>query len=148
MAKHRKAPRAGFIPYYIDDGILYAMFMKPSDPKFGGDKFQIAKGKIDAGENAEFAGKREACEELGLKLDNLETSEYLGTFLGYTELYYGRIMDKDDFNPFHYETGETMWMDVNIFAKVGRGLHIPIIKHFASVVANYESSLQNHLSET
>ena len=121
--------------------------MKPSDPKFGGDKFQIAKGKVDDGENAEEAAKREAHEELGLKGSNLETTKYFGTFMGYTELFYGRIKNKDDFDEFCYETGETEWIDVNVFAKTGRSLHIPIIKAFVREITKYEPSLQSHQSE-
>ena len=147
MKKYKKVPRAGLIPYYIEGDVLYAMFMKPSDPKFGGDKFQIAKGKVEAGETAEFASKREASEELGLKLGNIETVKYLGTFLGYTEFFYGRVKDKDDFNSFCYETSETEWIDINTFEKIGRSLHVPIIKVFQREVIKYEPSLQNHLFE-
>lgn len=147
MPRYRKAPRAGFLPYYVEDGKLYVMFMKPSDSNFGGDCFQIAKGKVDPGETAEDAAKREASEEIGLKIANLDTMKYFGTFLGYTELYYGRVIDKDDFGPHDYETGETKWMDVEEFSKVGRSLHIPIVKALAREVSKYEPSLQNPLSE-
>jgi len=146
MPIHKGAPRAGFLPYYVENGKLYIMFMKPSDSAFGGDCFQIAKGKIDHGETPEVAAKREANEEVGLKESNLETTKYLGTFLGYTELYYGRVHDKDDFEPYGYETGEAKWIEVGEFSKIGRSLHIPIIKAFAREVAKYEPSLQNHQS--
>ena len=42
--------RAGVIPYYIDDGEIKMLFMKPSKKKFGGAEFQIAKGKREKGE--------------------------------------------------------------------------------------------------
>ena len=147
MPRHRKAPRAGFLPYYVEGGKMYVLFMKPSDSRYGGDCFQIAKGKVDPGETSEDAATREAHEELGLRMDNLDTLKYFGTVLGYTELYYGRIKDKDNFDPFHYETGETKWLEVSEFASVGRSLHIPIIKAVAREVTKYEPSLQSHQSE-
>jgi len=147
MPRYRKAPRAGYLPYYVEGGKMYVMFMKPSDSAYGGDCFQIAKGKVDPGETAEEAAKREAHEELGLKSSNLDTHKHFGTFLGYTELYYGRVKDRDDFDPFTYETGETRWIEVSEFYKIGRSLHIPIIKSLAREVARFEPSLQNPLSE-
>jgi 8-oxo-dGTP pyrophosphatase MutT (NUDIX family) len=147
MPRYRKAPRAGYLPYYVEDGKLYIMFMKPSDSAYGGDRFQIAKGKVDPGETAEVAAKREAHEELGLKTSNLDTDEHFGTFLGYTELYFGRVKDREDFDPFDYETGETKWIEVSEFCKIGRSLHIPIIKALAVEVAKFEPSLQTPQSE-
>ncbi len=147
MAKNKRAPRAGFLPYYVEGGEMYVMFMKPSDSAHGGDCFQIAKGRVDPGETADVAAKREAHEELGLKASNLDTDRKFGTFLGYTELYYGRVKDREDFDPFEYETGETRWMSVAEFYRIGRSIHIPIIKALAREVAKYEPSLQSHQSE-
>jgi len=36
--------RAGVIPYFIENDEIKMLFMKPSKEKFGGNKFQIAKG--------------------------------------------------------------------------------------------------------
>ena len=63
--------RAGVIPYYIDDGEIKMLFMKPSKKKFGGAEFQIAKGKREKGESDEKAAFREAREELGLFSGNV-----------------------------------------------------------------------------
>lgn len=150
MAK-KKIRRAGFIPYYIEQGEIYFLLMKPSDNKYGGDKFQIAKGKIeDNGETSFEAAIREASEELGLKESNVMRSKYLGTFLGYTEIFFGKIRDKDDFTGTTYETGETTWMNLDEFIKNGRTIHIPIIRSFiraaTKVEALVESFLQNHVS--
>ena len=129
MAK-KKIPRAGFIPYYIEDDTVHVMLMKPSDTKYGGDRFQLAKGKVDDGEKSEEAATREAHEELGLKASNLKSKTYLGRFLGYTDVYYGEIIDKDDFDETTYETAETKWMPIEEFLKVGRSIHIPIFRAF------------------
>ena len=147
MARKRKSPRAGFIPYIVNGGVVFIMFMKPSDSKYGGDSFQIAKGKVDPGEKHVDAAIREASEELGLKKSNLETIEYLGKFLGYTDIYYGRVINKDDFDPYNYETGDTKWMNIDEFLKIGRSIHIPIIREFWESVTKHEPSLQNHQCE-
>ena len=148
MSKGKKQPRAGFIPYYVsDDGKVFVMFMKPSDGKYGGKQFQIAKGKIEDGEDAKTAAIREASEEIGLKEENLDNCRYFGTFLGYTELYYGRVKDKDDFGSTTHETEEAKWIEVEEFYKIGRPLHIPIIKAFCRDIIKWEPALQSPESE-
>lgn len=129
MAK-KKILRAGFIPYYIENKNVYVMLMKPSDEKYGGDKFQLAKGRVESGETSLEAALREANEELGLKYSNIEDISYLGTFLGYTDVYYGKVIDKNDFQETTYETGETAWMTVEEFLDKGRDLHKPLFKKF------------------
>ena len=120
--------------------------MKPSNPKYGGELFQIAKGKVEYGETPIVAAKREAYEEIGLRLDNIDTEHHLGTFLGYTDIYYGRIKDKERFDMYGYETGETKWINVNDFPKIGRSIHIPIIRLVTKEIIKIEPSLQTHLS--
>lgn len=134
----KKIPRAGFIPFYLEDGEIYVMTMKPSDSRYGGDKFQLAKGKVESGETSQFAAEREASEELGLKRDNLKNSVYLGRFLGYTDVFYGEVIDKDDFGKTTYETKEARWMPLAEFLKVGRSIHIPIFRAFQREVSRNE----------
>jgi hypothetical protein len=43
--------RAGTIPYIIEDGEVKMMFMRPSNSEYGGDAFQLAKGKVEDGES-------------------------------------------------------------------------------------------------
>jgi len=126
MSKRKGVPRAGFIPYYIKDSEIYVMLMKPSDPRFGGDEFQIAKGHVDPGEDSVTAAMREAMEELGLLAHNIVSIKYLGKYLGYTDIYYGQIKNKNDFITPMYETGETAWMTINKFFEIGRPIHKPI----------------------
>jgi len=130
MAKSKKAPRAGFIPYYYVNGELHIMLMKPSNAKFGGDEFQVAKGKIEDGETAEVAAIREASEELGLREQNLLDINYLGKFLGYTEIFYGQVKDQSDFGETTYETEVTLWLPPEKFFDIGRRIHFPIVREF------------------
>ena len=144
MAK--KKARAGLIPYFVEGNDIVFLTMKPSDPTYGGDCFQIAKGKVDPGETSNQAAVREASEELGLNPANMVKLEHLGKFLGYTEIYYTEVYDKEDFGEFTYETGETKWMTIDEFLATGRGIHKPIVKAFARAIS-YEPALRNRLSE-
>ena len=127
MAK-KKIYRAGVIPYIIEDGEIQMLFMKPSKTKYGGNVFQIAKGKYEKGETAMEAGMREAKEELGLFGGNVEHLDELGTFMGRTTIFVAQIKDKDMFGEPHYETAEVKWMTPKDFQSYGRDLHRPVVK--------------------
>jgi len=120
--------RAGVIPYIVEDGEVKMLFMRPSDGKYGGDVFQLAKGKFEEGETAEEAGLREASEELGLFSGNVEQLTELGVFMVRTTVFVAKIKDKDHFGEPHFETKEVKWMTAEEFQKTGRDLHKPIIK--------------------
>jgi 8-oxo-dGTP pyrophosphatase MutT (NUDIX family) len=120
--------RAAIIPYFFDqNGSVQMMFMKPSDPMFGGPDFQIAKGHVDPGEQPEAAAVREGGEELGLKPSNIKSIFHLGRFLKYTDVYCCEIGDVTDFDPYEDETGEVTWMTVEYFAHIGRDIHRDIV---------------------
>jgi 8-oxo-dGTP pyrophosphatase MutT (NUDIX family) len=121
--------RAGVIPYHIDeDGKASMLFMRPSDADFGGNTFQLAKGKIDPGENSEQAALREGKEELGLFSGNIEKIHDLGNFLGRTQVYVAKVKDKTMFGDPHFETEEVKWMSLQEFLEIGRPLHKPLVK--------------------
>ena len=120
--------RAGVIPYYIDDGEIKMLFMKPSKKKFGGAEFQIAKGKREKGESDEKAAFREAREELGLFSGNVSWRTDLGTFLGRTHVYLAKIDDPDKFGDPCDETGATKWLTPKEFKNSGRPIHRPVVK--------------------
>ena len=124
----KKIDRAGFIPYFVGDDAVHMLFMQPSDPKFGGPQFQIAKGKVDPGETPQQAAVREAQEELGLFPGNLKSVTALGKFLGRTTMYMGEVEDKELFGDPHFETGAVKWMTLDEFLREGRGLHKPVVK--------------------
>jgi len=120
--------RAGVIPYIIEDDQIKMLFMKPSDAKYGGDVFQLGKGKVEEGESAEVAALREGGEELGLFKGNIEQLTELGKFMGRTTIFIAKIKEKDMFGEPHFETGEVAWMTPEEFNQSGRDLHRPIIK--------------------
>jgi len=123
-----KIYRAGVIPFYIEEGEVKMLFMKPSDPKFGGKHFQIAKGKQEDGESNEETAFREASEELGLFSGNVVERHDLGNFLGRTRVFLAEIKDPSMFGDPHFETGEVKWMSPENFNDAGRSLHRPIVK--------------------
>ena len=123
-----KIYRAGLVPFIIEDDNISMMFMTPADPNYGGNNPQIAKGKIDPGENAKQAAVREASEELGLFKPNIDGKIYhLGRFLGRTDVYFCKIKDKEQFGDPHYETGKVSWLSPEEFDDQGRSLHKPVI---------------------
>jgi 8-oxo-dGTP pyrophosphatase MutT (NUDIX family) len=130
MAK-KKIYRGGVIPYFYDaDGQLMMLFMKPSEERYGGVDFQIAKGKREDDEDDETAAFREAREELGLFKPNCAEITHLGEFLGRTAIYHCRVEDPMDsmFGTPCDETEETKWMTPEEFQAEGRTLHKPVVK--------------------
>ena len=125
----KKIYRAGLIPYYIKNDEIFMLFMMPSDAKFGGREFQIAKGKVEPGESNEAAAIRESGEELGFTMLNADGNvTSLGNFLGRTAMFLCKIKRKDMFSDTDKETAKTKWMTEHEFSKVGRDLHKPVIK--------------------
>ena len=125
---NNKVYRAGIIPYYIKDGTIQMLFMLPSDAKYGGDCFQVAKGKREEGEDDEETAFREAKEELGLFKGNCKDAQKLGNFLGRTMIYVVEIEDPEMFGDPHFETQATKWMTPDEFHANGRDLHKPIVR--------------------
>jgi len=123
-----KIYRAGVIPYYVEENEIKMMFMKPSNPKFGGKCFQVAKGKQEDGESDKETAFREAGEELGLFNGNVINKHDLGNFLGRTRIYLAEIEDPNMFGDPDSETGEVTWMTPDEFSGVGRELHRPVVK--------------------
>ena len=125
---NKKIYRAGIIPYHIQEDNIQMMFMLPSDTTYGGNCFQIAKGKQEEGENNEETAFREAKEELGLFKGNCTNIHKLGNFLGRTMIYVVEVADPNFFGDPHFETQETKWMSPEEFYSSGRDLHKPIVQ--------------------
>ena len=135
MAK--KVQRGGVIPYHFDDsGDIKMLFMKPSNAKYGGSAWQIAKGKVEDGEDAETGAFREAEEELGLFVPNTTNKKKLGVFLGRMTVYIAEVIDPSPskFGDFTDETEATRWMTLDEFAEEGRDLHKPVVKAAARAI--------------
>jgi 8-oxo-dGTP pyrophosphatase MutT (NUDIX family) len=136
--------RAGVIPYYIEDKDIKMMFFIPSDFRYGGDKYQIAKGRVDPGEDVETAAIREAFEELGLNKRNIKKT-FLSCkkkLIGYDNypydiyIYASEVFDKEDFSEYGYETGETIWLNMKEFRECGRKSQLDIVEETYKKIMN------------
>lgn len=130
MSYHEKklVHRAGTIPYVVENGEVKMLFMRPSDPDFGGDRLQIAKGKIEDGETAMAAALREAKEEIGLFIGNVIKTEEVGVFMGRTTVFVAKVKDRNMFGEPSFETSDVQWMTLAEFLDVGRDLHQPVVQ--------------------
>lgn len=128
MSNDKKVYRAGTIPYIIEDDEVKMMFMRPSDPEYGGDKFQIAKGKVEEGESAVDAALREAKEELGLFVGNVIATEKVGVFMGRTTVFVAKVKNRTMFGEPSFETSDVAWMTLDEFMETGRELHRPVVQ--------------------
>lgn len=132
----KKTIRAGLVPFYKDDdGQVRMMFMMPSEEKYGGMVFQIAKGRVDEGENPFQAAVREAEEELGLRSANIKWIKKCGIFLNTHHIYVAELdtMDDSDFDEPCFETSQTAWLTPTEFFRNGRRLHFPIVDNCINV---------------
>ncbi len=136
--QEKKQDRGGVIPYYIEEGKILMMFMQPSDPKFGGKKFQIAKGKVEANETPQEGAFREAKEELGLFGPNVESADPLGRF-GTIHVFVAKIKNPDMFGDTTNETEATAWWTPEQFQAEGRGWQKPIIKAAVRKITKLEN---------
>ena len=134
---YEKRARAGLIPYlHEDDGTLKYLMMVSSDPKFGGPRPMISKGKIEDGETPLEAAVREAEEELGFQLRNAR-GELRLVFEGRQELFSGaydltvygvEVMSRWDFGKWCDETEYTLWLSLEEFRAQGRRDHVKFVE--------------------
>jgi len=134
----KKQDRGGVIPYYIKDDKIIMMFMQPSNPKFGGPSFQIAKGKVEKGESSQEGAFREAKEELGLFGPNITEVDSLGRF-GTIHIYLAKIKNPDMFGDTTDETKATTWWTPEEFQSQGRSWQKPIVKAAARKIEKIEN---------
>lgn len=90
--------------------------------------FQIAKGRVEDGEDNKTAALREAREELGLFIGNVSVTEELGQFMGRTAVYVAKVKDRALFGEPSFETSEVAWLTAEQFDQIGRDLHRPVVK--------------------
>jgi len=120
--------RAGTVPYIIENGQVLMMFMRPSNEQYGGNQFQLCKGRVEEGEDTQTAAIREAKEELGLFVGNMLMIEEVGNFMGRTTVFLAKIKDRNMFGLPDEETAETTWMTLEQFMADGRDLHKPVVQ--------------------
>ena len=148
--------RAGTIPYVIENGKPLMLFMRPSNPEFGGSlvetinpdgsttsefvaKMQIAKGKIEeTDETTKSAALREAKEEVGLFIGNVLLTEEVGVFMGRTTIFVVKVKDRDMFGSPGYETEDVAWLTEEEFLDVGRSLHAPVVQAAVRTIQKIE----------
>jgi 8-oxo-dGTP pyrophosphatase MutT (NUDIX family) len=134
--QYEKRARAGLIPYMRNErGELIFLMMVASNPKMGGAKPMISKGKIEEYETAFECAVREAQEELGLVLENIVDTPALlckdrvvlrsGTYD--LTLYYVEINERWNFDMWCDETEYTVWLTRDEFKEQGRRDHIKYI---------------------
>ncbi|MBT9137493.1 MAG: hypothetical protein DDT31_00024 [Syntrophomonadaceae bacterium] len=136
-SEYEKRARAGLIPYLRNsNGTLCYLMMVASDPKFGGPRPMISKGKIEKGETTLETAIREAEEELGFKPRN-KRGEYIELFDGRIELFSGayhltvygvEIQDRYDFDKWCDETAYTLWLTSAEFIAQGRRDHVRFVE--------------------
>lgn len=141
---YEKRPRAGLIPFLKgEDGVYRYLMMISSDPKFGGPKPMISKGKIEGDEGVLECAIREAAEELGFKERNTR-GDYVHVFAGRIELFSGaydltvygvEIADRYDFDKWCDETEFTTWMTLDSFRAKGRKDHVRFVEMLERKVA-------------
>ena len=134
---YEKRARAGLIPFIQEgDGSIKYLMMVSSDPKFGGPRPMISKGKIEEGETPLVGAVREAEEELGFKARNTRGT-MMPIFDGRVELYSGayhltvfgvEIQDRYDFDKWCDETEYTTWMTLEEFQAKGRKDHVKFVE--------------------
>lgn len=135
--------KAGIIPFIRTEKGIEMLFVRSSDPDFGGPDPMIAKGHVDKGETPEQAAIREGGEEAGLKQSNFAGRPFLvqdQEIRGMTSTYLMRILavevkSKDDFGPFHYETAETMWMTGEEYEHRGRRSQLGFVQALLAKVS-------------
>lgn len=135
-AKNRDL-KAGMLPYYISNGEVYFFFMKPSDPRYGGPNFQIAKGGVEKGDSIIKTAKKEAHEELGVTSSNLKNMKKVDVIkydsdkwdLHYDlHIFIAQVLNSKNMDKPHYETGATKWMKYSDAIKKVRRDQISTIK--------------------
>jgi 8-oxo-dGTP pyrophosphatase MutT (NUDIX family) len=134
---YEKRARAGLIPFMkMGDGCPHYLMMVSSDPKFGGPRPMISKGKIEGNETQLECAIREAEEELGFKTRNAR-GDFIPLFAGRVELFSGayfltvfgvEIQDRYDFDKWCDETEFVVWMTLEEFREKGRRDHIRFIE--------------------
>ena len=134
--------KAGIVPF-LDDG--RCLFFVSSNAAYGGADPAIAKGRVDAGENAKQAAVREGTEELGLRKSNMAAQPFLGwsgelTGLDATypfEVYAVLVKNEKDFDEPGEETARTVWMTRAQFKAEGRKSHHEIMDKIFDKIDTY-----------
>lgn len=136
-------PRAGLIPYIRDaDGQVRYLMMVSSNPRYGGPRPMVSKGKIEENETAFEAAVREAEEELGfVKSNACSLSEKIGdehVWLRSTNyrltMYAVEVSSRYNFVKWGEETKYTIWLTAKEFKERGRQDHIVYVERIEAML--------------
>lgn len=125
-------PRAGLVPYFTDaNGVTKFLFMVSSNPRFGGPRPMVSKGKIEPDESPFDAAVREAEEELGFVKSNAaalshligDEHVHLRSTNYHLTMYAVEVSSPYDFIRWGEETKYTTWLTAEEFRRIGRADH-------------------------
>lgn len=136
----KKILKSGFIPYFKNNKNTEILLMVPSDPNFGGDKPQFAKGEIEKDLSPLENALKEAEEELGLIVDNVLFADFLCKKKNIF-WFYGEIKNKN-LKPFSFETKEVVWCNMYDAKNIIRKDQISILEKFINKI---EKNIKNHI---
>lgn len=149
MSKHTRPslniePRAGLVPYIVDEnGIARYLMMVSSDPRYGGPRPMVSKGKVEHDETPFEAAIREAEEELGFVKSNAASKcvligdehVYLRSTDYHLTMYAVEVTSRYDFVRWGEETKYTVWMTAEEFRRNGRRDHVIYVDRIEALLA-------------
>lgn len=118
--------KSGFIPFVKNNKTIEILLMVPSNPKFGGNMPQFAKGEIEKNLSPLENALKEAEEELGLIIENILFNKYLCKEKN-IYWFYGELKNKKT-KSFCFETKEIIWCNINNAINIIRNDQIPILE--------------------
>ncbi|MFA5396712.1 MAG: NUDIX domain-containing protein [Methanogenium sp.] len=125
--------RSASIIYCVESDKIYVLLVKPSNIEFGGPDWQIPKGLIDLGESEHNAAIREAEEEAGLVLSNIDSTDFLMR-MNYISVFAIKVKNRKNFKQHDYEIAETKWFSLTESFKVIRSWQKPWLGKFVRFI--------------
>lgn len=142
-------PRSGLVPFIKDtDGQYRYLLMISSNPRYGGPRPMVSKGKIEEHETAFEAAVREAEEELGFKQSNAAGKSFMIADQEHVHLrstnykltmYAVPVLSKYNFGPWCDETKCTVWLTLREFKDRGRHDHYTFLQRIEERVKHEEA---------
>ncbi len=138
--------KVGLLPLFFDKnkGKVMICLMIPSDPKYGGNEPQIAKGGIEPGENPLQAAIREAWEELGLPPSNIKNIKELVKTQNGKFIWFIAEVNSMSLEPAGYETGAVVWLCISDAFKQIRSWQKPILGYLVAYLKQRKQILKKH----
>lgn len=130
IVRHDNKKRGAIIPYCIMNEKVFIALMKPSDPKYGGTDFQIAKGTQEEGEDIKQTAIREGEQELGLVIPKdiqlLWDNKNMGMTYFYVKVQHQTLHPLPNEDGI-METAEAKWFNIEEVQSIIRSWQKPVI---------------------